>query len=362
MIEFCLHPDVYATGASTSLRRMLEAVWVREHRSGDGHLVIVSGFGNYNGGVRFYPQFVQHVRAGGALSAVFSGSSSRRLTSRQLVAELLRCGARVTVVNRNRMLHAKCYGAASSDGESLVVSSGNFTGPGMSHNAEASVRLGPELTADIGFSWDGLLGSLRSQDWLTYDVSLDDPDGPGWSLLYDETVPEPVPDESDLVTMVLVLGHADTARIQADPHTDAAKGTQYFWLSKDCYDFFPPLTIPNTRGRKRTYSCLVTLHYVDIGVTDPECRVTFEAENNLDFRLGTGKLRYTKVARQGDLAVICRTADSTYELRIAKQGTAMHDLLSPYAVSFIGHQGKRYGFLQNDRFEQATGITLPSVP
>jgi hypothetical protein len=34
----------------------------------------------------------------------------------------------------------------------------------------------------------------------------------------------------------------------ANSGTDAAKGIQYFWLSKDCYDFFPPLTMINERG------------------------------------------------------------------------------------------------------------------
>ena len=55
--------------------------------------------------------------------------------------------------------------------------------------------------------------------------------------------------------MLLTLSHADTARIQASPGSAAGKGTQYFWLSKDCYDFFPPLTILNHRGTKSTYSC-----------------------------------------------------------------------------------------------------------
>lgn len=55
-------------------------------------------------------------------------------------------------------------------------------------------------------------------------------------------------DESQEMTMVLKLSHADTARINASPRSNAGKGTQYYWLSKDCYDIFPPLTVRNARG------------------------------------------------------------------------------------------------------------------
>ena len=103
--------------------------------------------------------------------------------------------------------------------------------------------------------------------------------------------------------MVLRLSHADTVRINATPGTDEAKGTQYFWLSKDCYDFFPPLTILNRRGYKRTYSCEVRVYFVNLGQT-LTVRVTFEAENNLDFRLGTSPLRGSGLARPGDWAAL----------------------------------------------------------
>ena len=54
MNKLTLHPHVYATGRSTGLLPLLERVWVREHISGDGTFYIVSGFANYNGGVRFF--------------------------------------------------------------------------------------------------------------------------------------------------------------------------------------------------------------------------------------------------------------------------------------------------------------------
>ena len=89
----------------------------------------LSGF---NGGVRFYDLFRNHVKKGGKVVSFFSGSTAQRLTSRQVAEELPSCGAEVNVVNRKRLFHAKCYGWESDKGNSLIVSSGNFTGPGMS--------------------------------------------------------------------------------------------------------------------------------------------------------------------------------------------------------------------------------------
>lgn len=356
MNEIALHPNVYATGRSKGLVHLLERVWVREHRPGDGTLYVVSGFANYNGGVRFYETFKHHKENGGDIVAIFSGSTSARLSSKQVVREMLECGADVHIVNRKRLLHAKCYGAAANGTEHLVVTSGNFTGPGMSQNVEMSVLLDSESTAAAGFSWGGLVDGILDQNWDFYKPSLADITAPAWQLLYDEQAKDVVLDESDESTMILRLSHADTVRINADPGTVAGKGTQYFWLSKDCYDFFPPLTIRNTRGHKATYSSLVRMNYVDLGVVDNECRVTFEAENNLDFRLGTGKLRYTKCAGEGDLAAISRIGENDYELRIFRQGTALAENVAPYALHFIGHQGKKYGFLSNMEFEKTTGI------
>ncbi len=95
--------------------------------------------------------------------------------------------------------------------------------------------------------------------------------------------------------MLLLLGHADTARIMAKPGSSAGKGSQYFWLSKDSLDFFPALNTPNHRGTKPTYSATITMNFMDINTVE-DVRVTFEAGNNLDFRLGTGPLRYTQSA------------------------------------------------------------------
>jgi len=358
MNELTLHPNVYATGASKGLVHLLERVWVREHTPGDGAMFVVSGFGNYNGGVRFFETFRQHKARGGNLVAVFAGSTSARLTSKQVVHEMLVCGADVHIISRKRLVHAKCYGTHSSHGNSLVVTSGNFTGPGMSQNVEMSVLLEPASTEAMGFSWDDLLSNMLVQKWDYYQPTLADLTAPAWQLLYDEQASDIVLDETEAVTMVLRLSHADTARINAARGSPASLGTQYFWLSKDCYGFFPPLTIRNVRGHKTTYSCLINMNFVDLGNVRDTCRVTFEAENNLDFRLGTGPLRCTNLASEGDVAAISRVGEKDYELRVYRQGTPQYVQLMPYAVHFIGHQGKKYGYLANFRFSAIAGTCV----
>ena len=351
MNELTLHPNVYKTGESKGLISILERVWLREQPSGEGTLYIVSGFGNYNGGVRFFPVFRHHVERGGRVVAVFGGSTRQNLTSKQVVRELLGCGAEVHVVNRKRLTHAKCYGSKTDGGEMLVVTSGNFTGPGMAQNVEMALLLDRPTTQGLGFSWESMISSMLAQRWDLHRPSLADLTAPAWQLLYDEEASTIVLDETDEVTMILRLGHADTVRIMASPGTVEGRGSQYFWLSRDCYDFFPALTILNIRGNKRTYFTMVEMNFMDIGRTE-EIRVTFEAENSLDFRLGTGPLRNTRIADAGDIAAISRVAESRYELRIYKEGSSMYNALASNAINFIGHQGKRYGFMSNQDFQE----------
>lgn len=358
MNEITLHPNVYATGHSRGLVNILERVWVREHAPGDGTMFIISGFGNYNGGVRFFETFKEHHDHGGDIVAVFAGSTSARLTSKQVVKEMLECGANVHIVNRKRLLHAKCYGTKSAQGESLVVTSGNFTGPGMSQNVEMSVLLDSASTAAMNFSWQNMMDNMMAQNWAFYQPDLANLATPAWQLLYDEQAADIILEDNDEVTLVVRLSHADTARINAAPGTNAGKGTQYFWLSKDCYDFFPPLTIRNKRGHKATYSCIVQMNYIDIDYIDDQCRVTFEAENNLDFRLGTGPLRHSRLAQTGDIACISRIGETKYEIRIYRQGSPEYIVLLPYAVHLIGHQGKRYGYMPNAEFAAAVGLQM----
>lgn len=358
-LDFSIHPNVYATGEPKGLVHMLERIWVRDHTPGDGTMYIVSGFGNHNGAVRFLETFGKHVAAGGKVVSVFAGSTAQRLTSRQLVKAMLEARAEVNIVNRKRLLHAKCYGTTSTGGESLVVSSGNFTGPGMGLNVESSVLLPDDLLRAAGFSWSKAVEGLLGQAWDIHRPDLaHDTDAP-WKLLYDEFDRELVLDESEEATLLVLLGHADTARIQAAPGTEEGKGSQYFWLSRDCYGFFPPLTIRNERGFKTTFSCLIRLKYVDLGgEVDDECRVTFEAENNFDFRLGTGRLRYSRLASPGDIAAISRVGERDYELRIIRFGSAVHVALLANMVNLIGYRGKRYGLIDNVVFSGIVGTEV----
>lgn len=350
-MQFAIHPNVYFTDPSTKgLLNMLEKSWVRGRTPGEGTFYIISGFSNFNGGVRFYDVFENHIKAGGECIVFLGGSASQRLSSQQVVEKLLEVGCRVYLINRKRLLHSKCYGHSNDGNQSLVVSSGNFTGPGMSQNIEASLMIEDEDVVRIGFQWDKLVDNFFSQKWDIYVPDLVNKSAPAWKLLYDEIGGRIIIEDEQEITLLVSLSHSDTARIQASFGDVAGLGSQYFWLSKDSYDFFPPLTIRNSRGRKATYSTLVNMNYIDLGIIDFRCRVTFEAENNLDFRLGTGKLRHTKIAEEGDLAAITRVGELDYELRIIKKGTEDFTNLEPYAINFIGHQGKKFGYIANSEF------------
>jgi hypothetical protein len=349
MFEFVMQPSVYSTGTNLGLRQILEKVWIHQPKIGVGTIYIISGFANFNGGARFYRFFEKHINAGGKVSVILGASTGQRLSSKQVVEALLQCGAEVHLINRKRILHAKCYGYKNGEKETLVVSSGNFTGPGMSQNIEATISLTDELISSCSFSWEDLFSSLLSQSWQIHACSLTDPSAPFWDLLYDEIRKPEVIDTSDSQTLIMNLTHADTVRIQAASGDIAGKGSQYFFLSKDCFHFFPPLIEPNRIGIKRTWSTEINLNYIDLAQTRKE-RVTFEAENNLDFRLGTGALRYSEKAKEGDLACITRISENDYELRIIPTNAKNFPLLDSYAVNFIGNRGKRFGFIDNPLF------------
>ena len=359
MSEFVLQPDVYTTGSSQNLLQLLEKMWITDSKDAVEYNIF-SGFGNYNGGVRFYSIFKKHIDNGGNVNAFFAGSTSQRLTSRQLVERMLKIGCNIHIINRKRIFHTKLYGTQSKDKNSLIVTSGNFTGPGLSHNVESAIYLTNDIISKIGFNWSGLKEAVLKQPWEIYIPSLSDMDSPVWKLLYDERQEDILLEGTHLMTMVLLLGHADTARIMATPGSAMGKGSQYFWLSKDCFDFFPPLTILNERGYKTTNSCMINLHYADLGFTDYDSRVTFETSNNVDFRLGTGKLRYTKIANQGDMAILTRISEHNYTIKIFRQGSNEYKQLKPYATTFIGHQGKMIGYLTNERLKKEIKINIPN--
>ena len=348
-MEFLLQPGVYRTGDASTLLKLLDNMWIKNHVVGSGTLYIVSGFANYNGGVRFYPYFTRHVQSGGKIVAYIGGSTAQKLSSIQVVEALLACGAEVNIVNRKRLLHAKCYGYKTADDEELVVTSGNFTGPGMSQNAEAAIRVEKNSIQEMNFSWTEFIQKIAEQNWDIHQISATDilaKTNPAWTLLYDEVHGTSKIDESQEVTMVITLSHSDTARIQAEPGSKAGLGTQYFWLSKGTFDFFPALTEKNTRGVKNTYSCTINMNYIDLGLIQ-EAKVTFEADNNLDFRLGTGAFRYTKKAKENDIALITRLSEYDYEMRIISTESKKYPLLLAYATSYIGNYGKRFGYIGN---------------
>ena len=357
-MEFLLQPDVYSTGTTSSLLKMLDNMWLKNHKLGDGNLYILSGFANYNGGVRFYPYFSQHIQQGGGITAIVGGSKSQRLSSIQVAQALLQCGVNVYVINRKRLIHAKCYGFKSSLSEELVITSGNFTGPGMSQNVEAAIHIDNISINQMNFSWKTLVDSIFSQKWDIYQLESSDIDtkrNPGWNLLYDEVYGISKLEESQKLTMIIKLSHSDTARIQASPGSSASLGTQYFWLSKGTFDFFPALTEKNKRGFKNTYSCYINMNYIDIGLEKRE-KVTFEADNNLDFRLGTGALRHTKIAKENDLALITRLSEYDYELRIVEASSEHYSKLLKHATTYIGNFGKRFGYIDNDELNMILSV------
>jgi len=61
-------------------------------------------------------------------------------------------------------------------------------------------------------------------------------------------------------------------------------------------------------------------------------------------------MRYTNKAAQGDMAAITRMGEREYELRLFRQDSKEFEALLPYTVHFIGHQGKRYGYIPNAEF------------
>lgn len=352
LLDFIVHPHVYSTSKLSNLLNVLESIWVNDLKSGDGTIYIISGFANYNGGARFYKTLKEHTENGGKIVAIFGGSSSQRLTSRQVVEALLECGASVHLINRKRILHAKCYGTKSNDGvQAAVISSGNFTGPGMSQNIEASVNLMDIALKHSEFDWINFTDCLLKQSWDYYPCFLGDPSAAFWKLLYDESPHNTQLEEPEQETLIITLGHSDTARIQASRGDDAGKGSQYFWLSKDIFDFFPPLTIKNSRGWKGTLSAKIHVNFKDLGKTK-EVTITFEAENNLDFRLGTGPLRYSKLAKSGDIACLSRISDNHYDLHIIDDNHLKYNEIMTYATTFVGGKNKRYGFIENNKFNK----------
>ena len=355
-MDFTLQPNIYSTHSQTvpNLLSLLETVWISDLRErnllGTGSMYILSGFSNFNGGVRFYNHIEQHISKGGRCQIILGGSNRQRMSSQQVVKKLLDIGCDVGIINRKAIFHAKCYGYKYNDGSSLIVSSGNFTSRGLTQNVEASLHLGFNDMHGFLFDWDTMFEKIKAQKFEYYQAK-NVPDALFWKLLFDEDRGHVEEEEygDSYTTMLITLSSSDTSRVNAEKGTKANDGSQYFWLSKDAIDFFPVLNIPNKRGNKKTYSTLININYKDLDIQHEE-RVTFEAENNADFRLGTTRLRRTKIAQQGDLAALTRIGERDYEMRIFRQGTTEYNEFIQYAVTFIGNQGKRYGYIDNASF------------
>jgi hypothetical protein len=58
------------------------------------------------------------------------------------------------------------------------------------------------------------------------------------------------------------------------------------------------------------------------------------------------------------MAALSRIGEAEYELRLYRRDSREYGILSPYAVTFIGNRGKRFGYVQNDVFERILNIRL----
>lgn len=344
MLEFAFHPQVYSTSSNTSLLKMLEAMWISEHKEGNGNLYIISGYSNFNGGVRFYPTFTSHIKKGGKVFAFLSGSTTKKLSSTQVVEELLHCGVKVFVVNKKNLMHAKCYGVTDSNGQQLIVTSGNFTGTGMSLNGEASIRMDHTSLSEMNFSWNDLITNLTKQNWEMYEMNVNDcktKSNPGWKLLYNEVRVAEDFDDSKKISMLLLLSASDTIRIQAVPGTIAGYQTRNLGLSNDTFHFFPPLLGKLNHTFSPNYSCNIQMNYINLGLKK-DCRVHFDPTDNPSFRISIEPLQFTKIAQENDLALISRTNNTHYELRIFQKGSTYYKSLFPYL------ENKKYTYLDNN--------------
>lgn len=359
--QFLLQPNLYSTGEAEDLFGVLDGLWADrgDHDPQEAAYFLVSGFATHNGGVRFFERFRHHIDGGGTVHAVFGGSRSSNMTSRQLVDALVECGASVHIINRRYMMHSKLYGKRSTTGdEHLVVTSGNFSAPGLRRNIESLISLSGPSTAALGFDWSSLIDGLLSETGNVFAASEAAVDDPRWALLYDEETrgrrrATAEDQESDVLeSLIVTLSHFDTARVMADRGTRESMGTQYFLLSKDSFDFFPALTERRVSNKGLvTYSTMVDVNFVNI-TTTKSVRVTFEAENNSDFRLGTGPLRCTQVASKDDIAVLSRRGEAQYDLRIVHHGAPEFVKLNSYAITHVGARGKRYGYAPNAKVDE----------
>lgn len=342
-IEFLLQPEVYATNTSYGeLGEVLDELWKLAPQ--DSTLYAASGFVEQGGVLPFVRTLRGHIEHGGKVKCFFGGSPSQSMASRQAVVELLGLGADVRLLNRKKIFHSKMYGVGGDVKASLVVSSGNFTGPGIALNVESSIVLRGTAFAQSGFSWDEWERALSKFAWHIPRLStVNDSTDPAWKLTFDEThgradAGEDAPGPEEV--LAVTLSPIDVARVQSSTY----KGTAYLWLSRYMTGYFPTMSVRTKPSAKTTFSADLELEFVDLGTTKT-VRVTFEAYNNLDFRLGVGPLRGTGLAKAGDIALLRRVDDTHYRLKLLHQKSRLARRLDPYLIHHIGHKGKRYGMI-----------------
>lgn len=352
-MSFVTQPNsVYSTGTYGNLRDALRSVWSKELKTKNDWFV-VSGFCYLNGVLQIRDLISEHVsKYGGTCTVILGGTRGMKMSSKEAVLDLLDAGAEVFVINRKQIMHSKLYGSRNVDGaQSLIVTSGNLTANGLIGNVESSLVLDADLVDEIGFDWGNLVNSILEQNWQKHKMSFD-MNNPGWDCLFNE-----IKDGTDEVdpykdkSLVITLSHNDIIRIKKP---EEKVGTQYFFLSKDDMDFFPPLTVKNSKGWKATYKTFIAVKYPQLKQIHEKASVTFEAGNNLDFRLNTGVLKwkakpwYGKIdVDVGDLAIITRNSDDTYSIVIVpKKAKGFHKSASMYATNYISKQSeKRVGLI-----------------
>lgn len=343
-LDFVLQPDVYRTTQDYSnLGEILSGIWGKAPE--ESVLYAAAGFVDLGGVLPFVNAFKKHIEDGGGVRCFFAGSPSSALASRQAVHELLSIEASVRLLSRRKMFHSKLYGVSANSADRLVVSSANLTGNGLAMNVESTLIVGSELLSRCGFSWTEWERKVEEGfEWHEPSLaSSRDASDPAWKLTYDEKrgapqaePPSPSTDEA----LVTTLSAIDVARVK-DP---TYAGTPYFWLSRYVMDYFPPLVVRTRPGAKKTFTADVEVDFLNIGQTK-KVTVTFEAYNNKDFRLLVSPLKGTKVAKEGDIAILYRVGADQYKLKVLDARSRDAGRLRPYMITFVGHKGKRYGFV-----------------
>ena len=234
-MEFLLQPEICKTSSGPTLMSLLEKIWIKDLKSkrlmGKGTFYILSGFSNFNGGVRFYNCIEKHIADGGRCEVILGGSTSQNMSSQQVVKKLLEIGCKVGVVNRKAIFHAKCYGYQTDGYKTLIVSSGNFTSRGLTQNIEASLLLENE-DFNMDFDWNHVMNQIRKQKIDYYEASLNE-QNLVWKLLYDEFRGKTIEDKQSLFqTLIMTLSILMLLEFRPSLRRMQARGRSIFGCPK----------------------------------------------------------------------------------------------------------------------------------